>query len=100
MTDKERIEELERENKKLKEIRARNDFVTLGTTIDGVYFKPEQIVVLNNIKAIREYQQNQKAVEALKKVREYIRDSETTPHYWDISRKISQLIKELGGKDE
>lgn len=54
MTDKERIEELERENKKLKEIRACNDFVTLGTTIDGVYFKPEQIVVLNNIKAIRD----------------------------------------------
>lgn len=99
MTDKERIEELERENKKLKEIRACNDFVTLGTTIDGVYFKPEQIVVLNNIKAIREYQQNQKAVEALARVKELLNNEEfmvfRTPEM-----VIDNLIKEYGGKNE
>ena len=42
--------------------------------------------------------QNEKAIEELEKIIEYIRNCETEPRYWDISQFTYNQIKELKGK--
>lgn len=42
--------------------------------------------------------QNQKAIEALEEIIEYIRNCETEPRYWDICQFISNHIKDLSIK--
>lgn len=41
--------------------------------------------------------QNQKAIEELEKVIDFIRNADKTPQYWDIGQFISNKIKDLKG---
>ena len=130
MTDKERIEELEKKVAKLWEIRTYVDNDAQGQRIDGVFFNVEQIMALQRVNAIREYEQNQKAVEALKEEKERVKalrdleisavresrefnfkteearlgwikmKTESSKIYNSELKVIDNLIKEYGGKNE
>lgn len=107
MTDKERIEELEIQVKKLQEIRAYEDLETQGQVIDGVFFSTEQILALQRIDALQEFNQNAKAVEALEKVKELVNEKSvwSSPfghqkiHASTVEQIVNQLIKKYGGDE-
>lgn len=103
---KQQLAEKDKEIERLKTMTGYRNDKTRSTIIDGIKFTDEQIIVLNKIGQIRDYCQNQKAIEELEKVKFKFPDKtfaivigeEENSKTMFVSDYVDQRIKELKGE--